>query len=334
MAKAKTGKQPELLTQHNIKIVGIGSGAINAINHMIDCGMQEADFIAVSCHSSVLHFSKTHNIIDLTNNRTLGLGMIRPEFSHKCAEELSSVIEAKLRGVNVVFLIACMGGGTASGASSVVAACARKLGALTIAVATKPFTFEGRRRRMIAEKYISELKKNVDGFILISDDYLLHTLDKKIHMMDAFRVVDDSIRQCVQSVSDMLSIPGLMNIKFKKINLPLSNSNIPVDKDKALMVEILGPKCNQEVTEDLMPRSDGKKVCSYLRSIRIRLAKANNIPFESEPCTFNGECAGTCEKCDHEAAYLRDELNKIPEENRKYPKQILSDWKKEICSEK
>ena len=354
----------ETQSHPKIKVVAIGGGAINAQNHMIDCGMQGMDFIAVGSDKLGLQFSKAPTKILIGANRTMGLGQLPVPSCRKLAEESRGNIKRNLNGSDIVFVVTCMGGSTGSGAASVVATCAREMNALAIAVITMPFSFEGPRRRKNAKEGLNELKENVDALITISDDILLRQMDKKTPMTTAFQVSDDAIHRSVQQVSDLLSIPGMANIEFKEIQPPGSNdkdngdnqflggiqwlgrpkrdTNQDIDEKFASRLEsgTLGwlPPSNsdkvREKTEDLIPRTDGKEVCTYLRSIRNDLAKANNIPFESEPCDFDGDCAGTCEKCDQEAAFLRDELSKIPEQERIYPEHTLKDWNKALCSEK
>ena len=354
----------EIQPHPKIKVVAIGGGAINAQNHMIDCGMQGMDFIAVGSDKHGLQFSKAPTKILIGANRAMGLGQLPVPSCRKLAEESRGDIKRNLNGSDIVFVVTCMGGSTGSGAASVVATCAREMNALAIAVITMPFSFEGPRRRKNAKEGLNELKENVDALITISDDILLRQIDKKTPMTTAFQVSDDAIHRAVQQVSDLLSIPGMANIEFKDIQPPGSSDKDNGDDQFLGGIQWLGrPKkdTSQEIdekfasrlesgtlgwlppsdsdkvrkkTEDLIPRTDGKEVCAYLRSIRNDLAKANNIPFESKPCDFEGDCAGTCEKCDQEAAFLRDEINKIPEQERKYPEHTLKDWNKALCTEK
>ncbi len=326
-------------TLPNIKVVAIGGGGINAVNHLIDCGMQDVEFISVSSHSLDLKLSKAQTQILMGENRPIGLGMLPVSTCREIAEASRDIFKKHLSGSDIVFVITCLGGNTGTGAVSVVASCAREVGARTIAIVTIPFKVEGSKRRKIAEAGISELKKNVDALITISDDYILHFLDKKTSVTNAFQAVADTIRRCVRCVAGIMTIPGIANVEFKDITVPLPNGAKTDNADEQMM-EL--PKWmpnsesdkGQETTDDLMPRADGKEICCYLRNIRVELARANNIPFESEPCSFTDVCAGTCAKCDQEAAYLRDELNKIPEQDRKYPQHILKDWKKALCSAK
>lgn len=357
---SKTQAQPK------IKVVAIGGGAINAQNHMIDRGMQSLDFIAVGSDKYGIKSSKAPTKILIGENRLRGLGMLTVPVCREIAEESRDNIKKNLDDSDMVFVLACMGGNTGSGAAPIVASCAREIGAITIAVVTMPFIFEGLRRCQRAETGIGELKENVDALITISNDILLHPIDKKTPITTAFQVSDDAIYRTIQQVSGLLSIPGLANIDFKDIKSPRLNGKDSDNEDDQILGEIqwlgrpqkdanqeidekfasqldrgtLGwlPKSNsdkaQEKAADLIPCTDGKEICTYLRGIRNDLAKANNIPFESEPCDFKGDCAGTCEKCDQEAAFLRDELSKIPEQERKYPEHILKDWNKALCSEK
>ncbi len=346
-------------------LVAIGHGAIKAQNRIIDCGMQGLDFIAISSDAIGLKSSKAATQILLGENRSLGLGMLSMPASRELAEEARDNIKRKLDGSDIVFVVTCMGGSTGSGVAPVVADCARKIGAHTIAVITMPFSFEGVKRRKRAETGMHELKEIVDAIITISNDNLLDYMDKPLSMVTAFNVSDDTIHRCVQQISDLLSIPGLADMNFKDLKPPQLNSEGNCNKDEhipggiqwagryktdtnqerskdfisRLNGETFGcPKSNvnerMKHKENLLPRADGREVCAYLRNLRNDLAKANNIPFESEPCDFEGDCAGTCEKCDREATFLRDELSKIPEQERKYPQHILKDWKKALCTEK
>lgn len=355
----------EAQTRPNIKVVAIGGGAINAQNHMIDCGMQGLDFIAVGTDAIGVKLSKAPTKILIGEKRLRGLGMLPMPVCRKIAEEMQDNIKRNLDGSDIVFVVTCMGGNTGSGVAPIVASCAHEIGALTIAVITTPFSFEGTRRRKRAETGMNEMKENVNALITISNDSLLHHLDKNTSLVVAFQVSDDAIHRSVQKVSELLSIPGLVNIDFNDVQPPQFNGEENDSKENQILggIQWLGKSqndVNQEITkkfasqldrgtlgwlrsnekeeqkhtENLLPRTDGKAVCAYLRGIRNDLAKANNIPFESEPCDFKGDCAGTCEKCDQEASYLRNELDKIPNQERKYPQHILKDWKKALCSEK
>ena len=456
----KDGKKS---AQPNIKVIGIGGGAIRALNHMIECGMQGIEFITVSGDSYALQLSKAHEKILIGEKRFRGLGHLTLPVCREITAEAKDILKQHLCGADVVFVVACLGGSTGSGAASLVASYARELGIFTVVVATWPFAFEGRRRRRNAESGINEIKNSADTAIVISDDCIMEIIDKKTSLSKAFNEADDIIYRCVQSITDLIMLPGLIDVGLEDIKKFLSNagfakigygsrknnvkdavldaisspllengiegsngvllkvncgenvsllelmdvtnqidevagSDIEVvfgalldrnlfgneiqvtaivlnqkynyvqmgeEDTKTNAQEFLGgieykPKSNPseeqnkkaddfepfdipgwmqkpqekhgyKSQEDLSPRHDGKKVCSYLRNIRVELAKANNIPFESADCDFTGNCAGTCPKCDQEAAYLRDEMNKIPEQERKYPQHILKDWEKALC---
>ncbi len=452
MGKMLSYEQAEHKSLLNIKVIGIGGGGINAVNHMIDYGMHNVEFIAVSTVSYGLQLSKAHTQILIGENRPVGLGTLPMPACRVIAEEAKDIFKKHLCGSDIVFIVACMGGNTGTGAASVVASCARELGALTIAVVTKPFRFEGLKRRKNAHTGICELNKNADTIITISNDCLLPIIKKNTPLVDVFHTVDDTIRRCIQSISDTFNTSSQVKVEFTDIKLLLSNAGSakmsfgsaqgengaenaakmaienpllenalkdgtgvllsircgentdfmdktaildvfskltmsdtkyvwsvivdnklakgeievntivlnPIfaneaDKEYELMestdkqrgfddknesiilpewLRRLKSENKQETPETLAPRPDGKKVCAYLRNIRMELAHANNIPYTSEPCSFTGSCAGTCPKCDQEAAYLRDELNKIPKQNRKYPQHILSDWENAVCLEK
>ena len=329
----------EIQTHPKVKVVAIGGGAINAQDHMIDCDMQGVDFIAVDSDKYGLQYSKAPTKILIGANRTIGLGQLPVPVCRKLAEEAQEIIKRNLDGSDIVFVVTCLGGNTGSGAAPVVASCAREIGALAIGVVTNPFTFEGVRRRKRAEVGNNDLKANVDGILAISNDIVVRILEKSIPVTFAFQALDDVIYRCVRNLVGLMTIPGLSNVELKDVKLPLPNGVDIDNKDEQMLgLPEYNPRSNsdkvREKNEDLKPRTDGKEVCTYLRSIRNDLAKANNIPFESEPCDFEGDCAGTCEKCDQEAVFLRDEINKIPEQERKYPEHTLKDWNKALCTEK
>ena len=222
MMSKKIADEAQILPK--IKVMAIGHGAIHAVNHMIDCGVLGVDFVAVHRDRYGLQSSKAPTKILIGEDRSVDLGTLLMPDCRKIAEEAREVIKSNLAGADIVFLVTCMGGNTGSGAASVVAACAREIGALTIAVITMPFTFEGvlRRRRAIFGVY--ELSKSADSIIAISDDSLLTVIHKETKIADAFHIADDTIRRCVQSVSDAINISGITNIKFSELKLLLSDA--------------------------------------------------------------------------------------------------------------
>ena len=209
----------------NIKVIGVGGGGNNAVNRMIDAGVSGVEFIAVNCDKQCLMLSKAEKRIQIGEKLTKGLGAgANPEIGEKAAEESRDQILEALKGADMVFVTAGMGGGTGTGAAPVVAECAREVGALTVGVVTKPFTFEGRMRHKKAESGIENLKKHVDTIITIPNDRLLQVVDKKTSIMDAFRIADDVLRQGVKGISDLIAVPGLINLDFADVKSIMSNA--------------------------------------------------------------------------------------------------------------
>jgi cell division protein FtsZ len=218
-----SGIVPETLAK--IKVVGVGGGGNNAVNRMIVAGLQGVDFISVNCDAQALLLSKAQNRIQIGEKLTKGLGAgANPEIGQKAAEESREIIIEQLRGADMVFVTAGMGGGTGTGAAPIVAECAREAGALTVGVVTKPFSFEGKRRMNQAEEGIVTLKERVDTLITIPNDRLLQVIDRRTSMIDAFRIADDVLRQGVQGISDLISVPGLINADFADVKTIMSNA--------------------------------------------------------------------------------------------------------------
>lgn len=208
-----------------IKVIGVGGGGNNAVNRMIEAGVQGVEFIAVNCDAQALKMSKAANRIQIGEKLTKGLGAgANPEIGEKAAEESRDLISEALKGANMVFVTAGMGGGTGTGAAHVVAECARELGALTVGVVTKPFMFEGRRRMNQAEGGIANLKDKVDTLITIPNDRLLQVIDRKTPMMEAFHIADDILRQGVQGIANLIALPGLVNVDFADVKTVMSNA--------------------------------------------------------------------------------------------------------------
>ncbi|MBP5736041.1 MAG: cell division protein FtsZ [Acidaminococcaceae bacterium] len=220
---ADSGITPETLAK--IKVVGVGGGGNNAVNRMITSGLQGVEFIAINCDAQALLLSKAQNRIQIGEKLTKGLGAgANPEIGQKAAEESSELLIDQLRGADMVFVTAGMGGGTGTGAAPIVAECAREAGALTVGVVTKPFSFEGKRRMNQAEAGIVNLKDRVDTLITIPNDRLLQVIDRRTSMLDAFRIADDVLRQGVQGISDLISVPGLINADFADVKTIMSNA--------------------------------------------------------------------------------------------------------------
>jgi cell division protein FtsZ len=208
-----------------IKVVGVGGGGNNAVNRMITSGLQGVEFIAINCDAQALLLSKAQNRIQIGEKLTKGLGAgANPEIGQKAAEESREILTEQLRGADMVFVTAGMGGGTGTGAAPIVAECAREAGALTVGVVTKPFSFEGKRRMNQAEAGIVNLKDRVDTLITIPNDRLLQVIDRRTSMIDAFRIADDVLRQGVQGISDLISVPGLINADFADVKTIMSNA--------------------------------------------------------------------------------------------------------------
>lgn len=201
-----------------IKVVGVGGGGNNAVNRMIDSGLRGVEFISVNTDKQALYLSKAGQKIQLGDKLTRGLGAgANPEIGEKAAEESREEIVQALKGADLVFITAGMGGGTGTGAAPVVAQVAKELGILTVGVVTKPFLFEGRKRMVHAEQGIAKLKERVDTLVTIPNDRLLQVVDKKTPITEAFRVADDVLRQGVQGISDLITIPGLINLDFADV---------------------------------------------------------------------------------------------------------------------
>jgi cell division protein FtsZ len=201
-----------------IKVIGVGGGGSNAINRMIQAGVKGVDFIAVNTDAQALVHSDAPTRIRIGDKLTKGLGSGgNPETGRRAADESSEELFEVLKGADMVFITAGMGGGTGTGASPVIAQIAREIGSLTVGVVTKPFTFEGSRRRVAAEEGIAELKDQVDTLITIPNDRLLQIADKKTTLNEAFRIADDVLRQGIQGISDLITEPGLINLDFADV---------------------------------------------------------------------------------------------------------------------
>lgn len=210
--------KPEIETFAKIKVVGVGGSGGSAVNRMMNAKIRGIDFVAMNTDVQALHHnSAPHKLhIGKTVTRGLGAGM-NPEIGKKAAEESLNEIRDMLKDSDMVFITCGLGGGTGSGASPVVAQVARELGALTVAVVTKPFSFEGPKRRDIAEDAWEQLARNVDTIITIPNDRILQIIDKKTTLLEAFSTVDDVLRQGVQGISELITIPGLINVDFADV---------------------------------------------------------------------------------------------------------------------
>lgn len=202
----------------NIKVIGIGGGGNNAVNRMIEAGLKGVEFIAVNTDVQALYMSKADKKIQIGEKLTKGLGAgANPEIGMKAAEENEAEIEEALAGADMIFITAGMGGGTGTGAAPIVAEVSKNLNILTVGVVTRPFSFEGRKRQKNADSGIEEVKNNVDTLITIPNDRLLSIAEKKTSIIDAFKMADDVLRQGVQGISDLIAVPGLINLDFADV---------------------------------------------------------------------------------------------------------------------
>lgn len=216
---------PELDTFASIKVVGVGGSGGNAVMRMIQAKLRGIEFVAVNTDAQALSHNEAPIKIQIGKDSTRGLGAgADPEVGRKAAEENKEEIYEALKGSDMVFVTCGMGGGTGTGAAPLVAQIAKELGALTVAVVTKPFTFEGLRRKKVAEIGIEELKDKVDTLITIPNDRLLQVIDKKTTLSDAFGIVDDVLRQGVQGISDLITLHGVINVDFADVRTIMSDA--------------------------------------------------------------------------------------------------------------
>ncbi len=218
--------KPEIETFARIKVIGIGGSGKNALNHMMDAKVKGVDFISVNTDSQDLHNSLAKKKIHIGKNLTKGLGAgMNPEIGKRAAEETKEEIQEAIKGGDMVFIAGGEGGGTGTGASPVVAKTSKELGILTIAVVTKPFSFEGQQRARLAEAGIDELRKSVDAIIIIPNDKLLSSISKETTAKQAFMMCDEVLKQAVEGISDLITTPGTIgNIDFADIRAVLENA--------------------------------------------------------------------------------------------------------------
>ena len=217
--------KPDIETFARIKVVGVGGSGNNAISRMIDSKIKGVEFVTINTDAQALHHSKAQEKVHIGKNLTKGLGAgMNPEIGRQAAEENRDEIQEVLKGADMVFVTCGLGGGTGSGAAPVVAETAKELGALTVAVVTKPFAFEGAQRRQIGEEALQNLKDRVDTLITIPNDKLLSIIDRKTTLINAFRIVDDVLRQGVQGISDLITKPGIVNVAFADVRAIMHDS--------------------------------------------------------------------------------------------------------------
>lgn len=222
MAKKVT---PEVETFARIRVIGVGGSGGNAINHMIDSKVKGVEFVAVNTDAQDLHHSLSKHRIHIGKNLTKGLGTgMNPDLGKRAAEETKEELQEMIKGSDMVFIAGGMGGGTGTGASAVVARTAKELGALTVAVVTKPFFFEGTQRMRLADQGLAQLRKEVDALIIIPNDKLLQTVDKETTAKDAFAMSDEILRVAVEGISDLITKPGIINVDFADIKSVMENA--------------------------------------------------------------------------------------------------------------
>jgi cell division protein FtsZ len=217
--------KPPVETFARIKVVGVGGSGGNAISRMMETKLKGVEFVAINTDSQDLHQNKATEKVHIGKNLTKGLGAgMNPDIGRQAAEENRDEIQEVLKGADMVFVTCGLGGGTGTGAGPIVAETAKESGALTVAVVTKPFAFEGAQRRAIAEEGLENLKERVDTLITIPNDKLLQIIDKKTTLINSFKIVDDVLRQGVQGISDLITKPGIVNVDFADVKAIMASS--------------------------------------------------------------------------------------------------------------
>lgn len=208
-----------------IKVIGVGGAGTNAVNRMIDSGVKGVEFVVVNTDLQALNSSKAPNKIQIGEKLTHGLGAgENPTIGREAALESKEALKEALKGANMVFITCGMGGGTGTGAAPIIAEISQSLGALTVGIVTKPFAFEGKKRKSQSESGLDELKKNVDTLIIIPNERLKEIIDKSTGLIDSFREVDNVLRRGVQSISDLIAVTGLVNLDFADVKTIMQNS--------------------------------------------------------------------------------------------------------------
>ena len=217
--------KPAIETFAKIKVVGVGGSGCNAVSRMIEAKIKGVEFVVVNTDAQALHHSRAIEKIHIGKNLTKGLGAgMNPEIGRQASEENRDEIQEVLKGADMVFVTCGLGGGTGSGAAPIVAETAKEIGALTVGVVTKPFAFEGAQRRAIAEEALRNMQERVDALITIPNDKLLSIIDRKTTLINAFRIVDDVLRQGVQGISDLITKPGIVNVDFADVRAIMEDS--------------------------------------------------------------------------------------------------------------
>ncbi len=217
--------KPDVEAFARIKVLGVGGSGKNALNHMINSKVRGVDFIAVNTDSQDLHHSLAKRKIHIGKNLTHGLGAgMNPELGKRAVEETKEEIQEAIKGADMVFITCGLGGGTGTGAAPIIARISREMGALTVAVVTKPFFFEGQQRMKLAEAGLEELRQSVDAIIVIPNDRLLSTISKETTAKSAFATCDDVLKSAVEGISDLITTPGIINIDFADIKATMENA--------------------------------------------------------------------------------------------------------------
>ncbi len=217
--------KPDVETFARIKVVGVGGGGGNAVTRMFNAQIKGVDFIAINTDAQDLHNTKAQTKIHIGKNLTRGLGAgMNPDIGRQAAEENRDEIQDALKGADMIFITCGMGGGTGTGASPVIADAAHDVGALVVAVITKPFSFEGKKRSAIAEEGLLSLRDRVDTLITIPNDKVLNLIDKNTSIIDAFAIIDDILRQGVQGIADLITYPGIINVDVADIKAIMSEA--------------------------------------------------------------------------------------------------------------
>lgn len=217
--------KPKIETFARIKVIGVGGGGNNALHRMMENGIRGVEFVSINTDAQALHNSQADHKIHIGKTITRGLGAgMNPDIGRAAAEESKDEILDVIKNADMVFITCGLGGGTGTGAGPVVAELAKKVGILTVAVVTRPFAFEGAKRREIADKGLEALKQHVDTIIMIPNDRILQIIDKKTSLLDAFKTVDDVLRQGVAGISDLITTPGMINVDFADVKAIMQNA--------------------------------------------------------------------------------------------------------------
>lgn len=217
--------KPDIETFARIKVIGIGGGGNNSVTRMVEADIKGVEFTAINTDAQQLHHAKAGHKIHIGKNLTKGLGAgMSPEIGRQAAEENREEIYEAVKGADMIFVTCGMGGGTGTGAAPIIAEAAKDAGALTVGVVTKPFGFEGKKRESIANAGLAVLKDKVDTLITIPNDKIFQIIDEKTSLVDAFKMVDDVLRQAVQGISDLITLPGVINLDFADVRSIMANA--------------------------------------------------------------------------------------------------------------